>query len=1591
MNKMNVLKTIKSIFTVALFAAMISSCEIGLGEAVDIEAPVLNVTSPVPTGSVSKEFTIRGTASDNYGIKDLTVQIEETKQKFVWDGSWKKESNGVMVAAPEAVATGDAKKIEWAITLSIPSAKSGDMYTMSAIVTDHLGNSSSKSKDERSFTVDVNEPVVSITLPALTKQYSDIVSKTASYKLQDSMLLQELKNKSFTIDGTQKEDTHLSTLYVMLDKGTDDTVVAYKTEPVLEKVATDFICKKTIEGNRSWNTEVLASDIPDAYKTDKQFFRVITESHDMAGNVERKVQGWFTYWNEADKPWVVAAFGDADYNKDHQTQVYPSCVLQGQCYDDDGLASIEADTYVYNDTSNSWERIPEKHVYLDLAEEKYPTYYAWTVNAIADNKHFKVVAQCKDKFGTLSDTVTKYLAIADVNPPKLTITEPANGSTTIGDENGNFTIKGTVRDDGQLVKDSCLKMVRIANNQKSNMLEYFDANYSGWDTIENGNKVFTIPLTGTDVAVGGYYDYTFEKSFNIFTDFEINKTEIINSQTFIFKVSDNKSSTIESFALQGDTEAPVLAITKLTVKHNNGMTVWDVSNGNQPTLPPFATGDTISYSGTWSDNSAMYWNPNGKKIGDFTLTSKGVTLTASLNADGSWESDYVKPFDATTASVTASITDWGGNTTKANASYYISSAHPQLVRISSLNPDGAYKKGDDITITLEYNKKVTFTGDGAILTLNNGGTAAYDISSGTNGSAKHYYKYVVGDNAVDVLNVKLISANSSIWKDTNNEEMKNVETLPELNLKDVRNLKIDMTAPVISQVRAITESGNYTGNKEMFFIVTFDKDVIFDKLSNVQLKLKVGSDTKILNPVSQTSSTTLLFKYIVKSATYDANGNKTASGDNGTLTFEEFAKNGCSIKDKAGNELTNLKPANVTMNTIVVDTEKPAAPEISETKDNELVYNPSGKDVKITGFEDGAEKYYSIDNGTTWSKYTTGVKLAANGTYVIKAYQIDKAGNRSNDSVAKRVTLDTGNILNSITSSTADGTYTNDGKVIEITLNFRKPVIVSNDSKLKLNIEDKTDPSVVKYALLKSGQNLKTGLAAITYTYTIDSERCKNDKCDELDVDEFIYTSITDATSQKNDISPYVPLPEVGSGTRLSDNRSIAIVTGSPEVESIRIADDGRSLTINYSAPVSKNEGNIVIKMKSGTFKAPAVMTKAQYDDCSDTIKAYYTEGTNGASFVNGGLQSDLDKKYILKFEHNGAKLLTTDTTLVKAFTDDKKDQISIPIDSTAISISGNVLTVDLSQAYVLPVKGAEYTVDVPAKLVLNVLGTESLKIASGKDTFRAPGVETPFIRIQKSTETINSGTVSQPYTAIARIDCQTPGSAIYYKDATKTSDSQTYTTQGSVITKDTESEHTSEPSIADTVSSNYTEGTNITLGDKDEENKSYSKYVGLKVLVAAKAYITVDGNKRWSDAGYEAAYRSVVIFNDSSDKNPYNNRWIRGGDKTSGGVTTPGFPFNWNKDDYSKVRAMTNVSDNQWIWVTWTINTTAYVGFIAGDMPTDAATNGPKNWCWGSCAWVALKDEYPLYPGQSITMNTSSPTCERGNWDYQAKHNENR
>lgn len=1649
---MKKLRSGKIILT-SLFISLLSfSCEVGLGEAIDITAPEIKIISPTVSQSVSKQFVITGVASDDFGLKEVTVDIagDGLNEKFQWKGSsWQRLNNDLWEDYDSVTNNGNAKKLEFSIPIDASNAVSGHEYTITTKVSDLYSNEGGKTKDERNVIIDTTEPVVSIIEPV--RLFSATDSQFDTYVLKNNSILPKIKNGTFTISGSQKEDTNLDYLVVYLDKETS-------TIPLLPRTSTypvqNPLVKKEITGEnlRNWSTTITAEDFTDQsildfdrnadndVKNKGHILRLVTESHDQAGNVEIKSHGWFKFNNGADIPWVSATFGEntLEESKVVSKRVYPRCSLQGQAYDDDGLKEISIKIYEEDGTTE----IADYSIKEDkLKAEGYPTYKAWSFNALSETKSIVVKVNCTDKNGIVGEEVVRYLTISDVNPPNISNLNPANGSAVIGDKNGYFEFSGTVDDDGSI---EFVKIVRIKSGNDADQMLYFDKDYEGWKkctstaapyTDPHGNKVWMLPLRTESTNGENRKVRTWTKKFNIFTDFGIDGTEKLTNQRFIILAQDiGNSGNIEAYTLQGDIEPPVLTIDKIYL--NNDSTNYTLKDEPIELPKPFTRDDKlqitdkIKLSGTWKDNSTDIWSDKSKhgkldiKIADRPLIPEAeyntksevekagfINATITVKNDGTWETNYFTPIDSSVSVISASINDWAGNIVSKSRSYYVNSSTPILSRIGAETADGSYNEGKEILITMEFNKAVKLEGGTPTLILNvtdeNGVNRKAIYVESSNGTSKHIFKYKVYSNEnVEKLNVIGIEKDGIKWHDDAPAYIENL-TVPVtggLSLGGGRSIVIDTKPPALNSLTAISGAGWNNAGKSIFIQATFSEDIAITPEDLKDLKLKFNNGA-VTDTATKTGPRTVLFKYVVKSTDKDTD----------KLQIVSVQSSGYNITDIAGNKLTTITtlPNNLPVSgsdVIKIDVNKPSVPTIKDlpqvTGSNTVYADEFTFTIDFN--EAGAvEKKYTLD-GSTWLDYKGEVTVSQNGTYNIGAYQVDAAGNKSDTSVLVTRKLNKNKFISYITAEEADGIYTTGDKIIiklicnePFTVDTTKTGGVSN-AYLTLN----TSPEQKAYYLSGSGTT------ELKFEYTIqEGDRC--DVANGLTVKDFFSSVKTDTNAGhidwNTDVTSRCELPD---NNNLANNRTIKVITGAPVITGITVDQTGTNpvMKIKFSNPVSKKAGKYIkisqtySKTASGSeivlYNAPAVLTKAQYNNfkaVSNMVDTYYEKGVNGLKADD--VTPDLSEKYVLKFNYDGTTNAVRQffrDTVIDAANNGTMLDVNIPIASSKVVINSSDKTemlVTLSDAYKLPVKGAEYTITVPADIAVDNQGHVNPS-ASGKDysyqqIFTLNGCEKPSIRVDKSECTINNKTAKQPLKAQVKIDCQTPGKTIKYSISTVETETKNIDSTSLPRDKTTAVEPNAAKAPVIT-SGEYSSSTPLYIGNDNNKSSGYK--------------ITIDANPDGTDVhAKEIAYRSVVRLkagapSASGDANGYkeadnmNKVYIRGGDSESGNSTTLGFPLSWNSGDYGKTKMMTQDGD-YWYYVSWNVSVNLYYGFLRGNTglnDADTMANGPLNWCWASCSWVGRKHLYYLRQGTSFTM-VPADVYGTGGYGYQLKHAEYR
>lgn len=1616
------------------------------------------------------------------------------------------------------------------------STKTGNTYNILAVVADSMGNSGKDSKMERSLIVDEQSPKVSIYKPELFKDTQDASNtETMNYAIlnqkinnnefpvKDGNVISKLFNGTIQLFGRQENALSFKALRIEFDNGNSSTLSkttvnaggtsVSSIEEVLAlgdailgetKPASTTYFSKTLTGAelREWSLTVtpeewatndsgIANGLNDGIhvtingedKTKPHIIRIVTTSLSTSNAWERSVLGYFLWNPAADKPWISIYAGhntEAEAIAAGVAEVYPGSNISGQIQDDDGIASFVSTLYQKNDENSEYELYsasnytnPKNHELPQTNAGEKPKYAAWKIEAPSRKGTYKLVLEVKDVYGA-SDTVTKYFKTSDVSAPKIEITLPQDGSSAIVNAEGNITFTGTVTDDGEIDSVAMVWLNPAKRDDPSNKIKFLTGTDSIWNSASlvgfedtDGNKIFKFDI-GTKPT-----KYDINRQFNLFDLGIDGNTKQLVAQDFIFRAYDGTTASVKAITLTGDTSAPELTLGTITI---NGQTE-DISS--TPTFASNAKGKAATITGTWSDKFTSTID-NTSKIKSIKIVwgsgSSKKEVFATWNGN-SWTASVDKAPDGG-GTITATITDFGGNTKTVQGAVRIETDALGLSRVGCLNDDGSYNAGKELYLTLEFTKNtnINTTAGSPTLTLNNKGIAYFDSTTYTtgygSGTPVHVFKYTVGkkhdasgnlinnteETDIDKLSVNSIQANGAKWIDSATAASANPENITSKvaisssiqNLADTRNIKIDTTAPKVKSVKRVTSDGSYNAGKDILIQLEFDEDVTITNSASIRVNFSNPAGKKAENAIVSGSKSVFLTYSVQGPAT----GAASNSGDNttagGKLTFASIEHTGVTVTDNAGNQIQTagwtLAATEVSLGNIVIDTTKPAAPTFRAAHGASTSWNPDsvifsydGTQFGLSG-ETGATIEYTIDGGGNWLPYSNKtIELKNNGRYTVQARQTDKAGNKSEATDAKIFTIEKGELFTGITAKTVSGTYSTKSttKKIEGKIQFRKAVTIANGSKVRLNVKRGTANHIDVPLSFGTGKEF-------TFEYTIeegdsiympaDSEDANyvaatDSKYGCLDVIGWNLDKTGDAYGKLNatfesegtNVTITPEFPSLTDSKRFSEKRKIKIVTGKPQVitNGISLTEQVDSTTkkvsvklmVTFDREVSKVGETITITQDTTEYHVPTVLTVDEYNSyhgkIPDVMEANYTKGMNGAS---KSFENDTSTKYILNFyKADGTTILKdTDSELVTAFTTTAKAHIvTIPVvadEVYTVDASGNksdkgyTLVIDLSDTYKLPVKGAKYKLEIPENSVTDEVQNKNVAIT--KNDLQSQGVEPPFIRLLKPSYEITgitgskttpqniasntrnaSADMTKAQSAKMRIDCRTPGAVLKYAANEIPGTAVTINSKTATSTKGTKP-------AAPTTLNTYTKDSIIPLAG-DKAVGSYNNASGVKIAIKATA--TANGE---SENAYEYAARTVLKFHigDTYDDHDYAKGsntaagnglkfnelkvWVTGGDATSGGNSLDPFPLSWATPGNFKLMSG-NLSGNNkmsgnFYWVTWDITTTTYHGFVIGTVPSDAEKNGPTVWFASECSWVTLKNNYPLYPGETLVMDTT-------------------
>ncbi|MHC5351540.1 Ig-like domain-containing protein [Metapseudomonas furukawaii] len=475
-------------------------------------------------------------------------------------------------------------------------------------------------------------------------------------------------------------------------------------------------------------------------------------------------------------------------------------------------------------------------------------------------------------------------------------------------------------------------------------------------------------------------------------------------------LSDNASVTLAVTAVN---DAPVNSLPAGQHVAQDGSLVFNAGNGNLISIADVDAGaGNLQVSLTASNGLITLGSQSGLSFITGDGVADGVLVFTGSLADINAALDGLQ-FTPTagfngSASIQFSTSDLG-NAGSGGAqldsdtlAITVDPINPVITGIAVTNPDGAYKVGDviDITLTFDQSVIVDTTGGVPALLLETGlvdRNAVYLSGSGSNSLT---FRYIVqaGDVSADLdyQSSGALSLNGGSIRNASSSDA--ILTLPATagadSIAGQHDIVIDGVAPGVTSV-GVPVGVPYNAGDTLTFVVNASEVVLVN--GTPRLALDIGGTTVFADYVAGSGTTTLVFQYSVQAGLNDADG----------IAVTGLVANGGSLQDATGNAM-NLALNNVgNTSGVIVDTQAPTATilvadpslSIGETSSVTITFSEavSGLDLADFSVENGVlSNLSSTDGGITWTATltpTAGIADTSNLITLTNAGVQDAAGN----------------------------------------------------------------------------------------------------------------------------------------------------------------------------------------------------------------------------------------------------------------------------------------------------------------------------------------------------------------------------------------------------------------------------------------------------------------------------------------------------------------------------------------------------------------------------------------------------------------------
>lgn len=584
-----------------------SSCShAGLGEEVDLEAPVLTVSSMKCEETVVENFnggvichgkvSFYGTATDNNRVERVYAQVK-----------WSKGDDYVTRA--QATLSGDS----WSLDIDF-SEDDDDAYFVNIIAEDPVKNISPRSTESITLFIDSHAPVANA-------WYVDRKVKGMQYNLQSKETLEKLdldlpenkdaaQNVAFDICANVTDAFGVSEVTLQIRDSSDAVVAEIENSAVLDSSSSESAEKNNYAPRFAVTHDILAKGNSSENlggDGEPHYLQVWYTAKDTtqypganeSGDTEVEL-GWFIWWPESDEPRItnsdiVATAVDGSSEPKLELAVKINSSINLSVFDDDALDTAyfalltATEAELFGNSPIGWDSIAtsesdaesfkdrikavlggdsEKRV-AEFKETKEERETSISLTAASTPQIMRLIAFAWDKTDA-KKFVHKDITVqvTDESTPILLITTPKNNTIPAMSANGDVTIEGQTLDTAGC---SYLEFVWVPNavaEKRAQAQNWLDGIVSAesHDTLakatnriteKDGMKLWSVPLVSADPS-NGFQKSTFSFTVNLFNDFNGTAEQALDKYFLVKLTRKDLKYVYQEYKLSADNLPPTI-------------------------------------------------------------------------------------------------------------------------------------------------------------------------------------------------------------------------------------------------------------------------------------------------------------------------------------------------------------------------------------------------------------------------------------------------------------------------------------------------------------------------------------------------------------------------------------------------------------------------------------------------------------------------------------------------------------------------------------------------------------------------------------------------------------------------------------------------------------------------------------------------------------------------------------------------------------------------------------------------------------------------------------------------------------------------